>query len=457
VIVPPNTQAKVFSAVNVLMIVIDTLRADHLGCYGYRRATSPHIDTIAASGVLCESAFSTAIPTHPAFTTMYTGQYSITHGVVAHGGKREIPRTMPWLPEILNKNGYTTCAVDNLGDFRLGFDRGYEFYIDPTRKRVLNINADNREINARAIPWLQQHTAEKFFLLVHYWDPHTPYLPPRAYRELFYEGADPCDPNNHSLDGMERHPLGKMWRETWFSQLKGHVTDAEYITALYDGEIRYCDEGLGQLVDTLDGLGLADDTLVIITGDHGELMYHHGIFFDHHGLYDGNIHVPLLFRHPSLPPARLPHMVAHVDIAPTVLGFCGIVPPETMEGLDLRPLLTGESKAALRDFVVTQECTWQMKWAIRTGTHKLICARDEDFYGTPPRELYDLASDPDERHNIMDEEPRTAQVLQEQLDAWLSDKMQRNALADDPLRAHGLTLGRRWKEERAQDPHQEPK
>ena len=429
------------------MIIVDTLRADHLGCYGYSRATSPHIDGLAGQGVLCEQAFATAIPTHPAFATIYTGQYSITHGVVAHGGRREVPRSSPWLPELMNKNGYTTCGLDNLAESRLGYGRGYEFYIDPTGKRVLNINANNRMINARAIPWLEQHAGEQFFLLVHYWDPHTPYLPPRAYRTLFYGGKDPYDPSNHSLDGMERHPLGKTWRETWFNKLGGYVTDAEYITALYDGEIRYCDDGVGKLLKTLDRLGVADETLVVLTSDHGELMCRHGVFFDHHGLYDGNVHVPLVFRHPDLEPRRIAHLVAHVDLAPTLLDFCGIEIPEAMEGRGLAPLLRGESDAAPRDFVVSEECTWQMKWALRTKTHKLICARAEDFYGTPTRELYDLRKDPDELSNIIEETPETAEALEAQLEAWIAEKMARNGLTEDPLKVHGLTLGKRWRDE----------
>ena len=433
---------------NVLLVIVDTLRADHLGCFGYARRTSPNIDALAASGVVCERLFAASIPTHPAFVTMCTGQYPITHGVVAHGGRSEVPRTAPWLPEVMRKNHYTTCAIDNLAESRLGFGKGYEFYIDPTRNRPLHINADNRMINDRAIPWLEQHKTERFFTMVHYWDPHTPYLPPRAYRTLFYQG-DPCDPDNHSLDGMEAHPLGRMWRETWFTQLGGHITDAEYITALYDGEIRYCDEGIGKLLKTLRKLGLDENTLVVLTSDHGELMYRHKVFFDHHGLYDGNLHVPLILRHPDLAPRRVPHLAANVDLAPTVLGLCGVDIPAEMEGINLAPLIRGESDAPVRDSVVSEECTWQMKWAIRTETHKFIRAREPDFYGTPMRELYDLCTDPDELRNIADQDRETAQALEARLEAWISDKMRQNRLTEDPLARHGITLGKCWQQERA--------
>lgn len=397
-----------------------------------------------------DHAVAPAIPTHPAFVTLNTGQYSITHGVVAHGASTPVPRSAPWLPKLMQNAGYTTCAIDNLADWRQGFGRGYEFYIDPAQKGVLPINCDNRAINQRAIPWLERYGRERFFLFVHYWDPHTPYLPPRAYRGLFYKG-NPCDPDNHSLDAMTRHPLGQTWRETWFNKLGGNITDAEYIRGLYDGEIRYCDEGVGALLGKLEGLGLSENTLVVFTSDHGELMYRHGIFFDHHGLYDGNLHVPFLMRIPSASPRRIPHLVAQVDLAPTILDLCGIPVPETMEGVSLAARARGASNEPVWDFVVSQECTWQMKWSIRTLTHKFILAREEDFYGTPMRELYDLTHDPHELSNIAETQPDTARNLENTLETWIADKMAKNGLTQDPLIAHGLTLGKAWKEKTARD------
>ena len=431
---------------NILLIAIDTLRADHLGCYGYARNTSPNMDAFAREAVQFDTAFAAAIPTHPAFATINTGQYSVSHGVVSHGSSAPIPRNVPWLPAILQQNGYTTCAVDNLAEWRHGFGRGFEFYVDPTRRRALSINCDNRTLNRRAIPWLKQHAHEQFYLFVHYWDPHTPYLPPRAYRRLFYEGT-PNQPDNHLLDAMDRHPLGQTWRETWFNKLGPHITDPEYIVALYDGEVRYCDEGIGQLLRALDETGRRDDTLIVILGDHGELMYRHGIFFDHHGLYDGNLHVPWLLRHPEVAPQRAPGLAAHVDVAPTILELCGIEIPEAMEGTSWAKHLLGKAPVPDRDFIVSQECTWQMKWSIRTRTHKFILAREEDFYGTPMRELYDLRSDPDELHNIAEAEPELAADLERRLEDWIADRMQNAGLTVDPLVSHGLTLGSRWKGE----------
>ena len=348
---------------------------------------------------------------------------------------------------MLQKNGYTTCAIDNLGEWRFGFSQGYEFYVDPTRRRALSINCDNRAINGRAIPWLKQHGTERFFMMVHYWDPHTPYLPPRAYRKLFYKG-DPCDPGNHSLDGLMEHPLGRMWKETWFNKLGGNITDAAYLEALYDSEIRFCDDGIGKLLKTVEALKGAEDTLVILTSDHGELLFRHKVFFDHHGLYDGTLHVPLIMRHSGFAPKRVPHLVAHVDLAPTILELCGVAVPDGMEGSSLAPMLRDADAPPIRDCVVSQECTWQMKWSLRTHTHKFILAREEDFYHTPSRELYNLDADPCELRNIADDDPDTARAMESKLESWIAAKMAKNGLAQDPLVSHGITLGKAWKDEK---------
>ena len=435
-------------AVNLLVLAIDTLRADHLGCYGYGRGTSPNLDALASTAVLFEKHFATSIPTHPAFVTIMSGQHAMTHGVVAHGSPHPLPANMPWLPELFQRNGYTTCAVDNLAQSRMGFLRGFEFYIDPTQRSALSLNCDNREINRRAIPWLETHRNEAFFLMVHYWDPHTPYLPPRAYRTPFYAG-DPCAPSNRTLEGMERHPLGRAWRDTWFRSLGGGITDAEFIVALYDGEIRYCDEGIGQMLDAVDRLGLTENTVVAVISDHGEMMYRHGIFFDHHGLYDGTLHVPFMVRSPGLAPRRAGVLSTHIDVAPTLLRLCGVDVPAEMEGFDLGPWMRGERTGPGRDRVISQECTWQMKWSLRTMDHKFILAREPDFYGTPPRELYDLRNDPDELRNVATAQPDTAAALERELETWIAEGTARTGRVADPLIAHGVTLGTAWKKERA--------
>ncbi len=434
---------------NFLLISIDTLRADHLGCYGYRRPTSPTIDRLAASGALCEQLLCPAIPTHPSYTTFYTGQHPITHGVVAHGGSATPGTDAPVLPELLVRAGYATCAVDNLARSRPWFGRGYEFYIDPSVRRGHPLMVSAEELNHRAIPWLKAHASEPFFLFLHYWDPHTPYLPPEPYRRLFYEG-DACDPRNHSLEPLWNTPLGQVWRDTWFKWLGGRITDAAYVSALYDGAIRYLDDELAHLLQALDETGAADDTLVLLFGDHGESLTEHGIYFDHHGLYDCTLRVPLIVRWPGRIPAgrRLPQLVQHTDLAPTLLAAAGLSVPETMEGRSLLPLLTGASSEGHHARLITEECTWQAKWGLRDDRYKFILARQPDLYGSPARELYDLRADPGENRNLAGERPDLARELEAELEGWIADRLKASGRTVDPLIEQGITLGKRYYEAR---------
>jgi arylsulfatase len=428
---------------NVLVIAVDTLRADHLGCYGYDRPTSPHVDAFAAQGVLAEHFYCAGIPTQPSFTTLYTGQHPITHGIVAHGGKVELAREAPFLPSLLLAENYTTCAVDNLAQMRMWFRRGYEFYIDPSVRHIVSMDVTAEELNGRAIPWLQGHADETFFLFIHYWDPHWPLTPPAKYRGLFYEG-NPTDPDNRSLEGFWRHPLGQLARETWLRRPDGVVTDAAYAAALYDQEIRRLDDSIGALLGSLDELGLADDTLVLLFGDHGESLTEHGIFFDHHGLYDPVLHVPFIARWPGQVPAgvRLPQLLQHQDIAPTALDALDMSIPDEMDGQSFWPLLSGQTapEAPGRPFIVSCECTWQKKWSLRTARHKLILAREPDLYGTPDRELYDLATDPHEQRNLVGEEPALAAQLEQQLEGWIAERLDELGKDEDPLREQPVSL-----------------
>jgi arylsulfatase A-like enzyme len=429
---------------NIVFMLIDTLRADHLGCYGYPKPTSPAIDHLASEGTLFESCFAPGIPTTPAHTTLYTGRHPIAHNIVAHGGAADLDKKIPVLPELLQQAGMTTCAVDNLFDIKPWLARGYEFYVNPSHRHRMRLMVGCEEINARAIPWIRSHRTEPFFLFLHYWEPHTPYLPPRRYRR-FYDGSDAFDPSIKTLEPMHDTPFWALFGDTWFAKL-GPVTDPEYIVSLYDGEIRHVDDGVAAVLETLDREGLADDTLVVLTSDHGEVMVRNGIFFDHHGLYEENIHVPLVMRWPGRIAAgvRRDLMATHLDLAPTLLDAVGAQPAPLMEG---GSLLQGAAESAggpSREEVVCCESTWQSKWALRTRTHKLILAREPDHYGNPRRELYDLVADPGERRQIAEENPDLADAMERRLEEWITHRLAELGRTEDPLRAQGITLGKRW-------------
>ncbi|MCW3978227.1 MAG: sulfatase-like hydrolase/transferase, partial [Candidatus Bathyarchaeota archaeon] len=179
----------------VILLVIDTLRADHLGCYGYYRETSPYMDEVAKRSVLFENAYPSDVPTQPSFTSMFTGLRGIHSGVVSHSKTESLSEDAPYLTEILARNGVTTAAVSTLDMMRRWFARGFHYYFNPVagnRRRLQQVDAE--EINAVALPWIREHEDEGFFLFLHYWDPHGLYKPPEEYRRLFYDG-DERDPD----------------------------------------------------------------------------------------------------------------------------------------------------------------------------------------------------------------------------------------------------------------------
>jgi arylsulfatase A-like enzyme len=237
-------------------------------------------------------------------------------------------------------------------------------------------------------------------------------------------------------------PMGALARDTWARRPEGAVTDAAYLEALYDQEIRHLDDGVDALLGTLDELGLADDTLVLLTADHGESVTEHSIYFLHCGLYECVVRVPFIARWEGGIPAgrRLPQLLQHHDLAPTILEAVGARLPSEMDGQSFWPVLTGMSAAWERDFAVSCESTWQAKWALRTARHKFILARAPDMWGTPNRELYDLETDPREEHNLVEREPALAAALEQTLEAWIVERLAVAGRDQDPLIEEGVSL-----------------
>jgi arylsulfatase A-like enzyme len=309
---------------NVVLIALDTQRADHLGCYGYSRPTSPFIDRIARRGVLFERCYAPNIPTHPSFTTMLTGKEAITHNIVNIGGGVPLADGVRLLPEILKEHGYATAAVDSMGRH---FERGFEEYVTYTWDRSNPLVLRKAEtVTATALPVIARLRAQPrpFFLFIHYWDPHTPYLPPPPWRRKFYpRDRDPYDPRNHSMDEAWTWEPFKWYFHEWMPG----VTDADYVINLYDGETAYMDRHLRPVFQAL--APVQERTLVIVTADHGEILNEHLGYFDHHGLYEGNVRVPLILYWPGKLPAgrRVPGFVQNLDLAPTGLELAGVLDP----------------------------------------------------------------------------------------------------------------------------------
>lgn len=427
----------------IILISLDTLRADRLSSYGYAHPTSPYMDKIASQGVLFENTFAADIPTEVAHTGIFTGKVGLTTGVVSHGSDLSyLPKSVNWLPELLRRGDFTTAAVDNLYHLKEWFARGYEYYMNAIGKERW---IDGRRINDLAKPWLQAHKDEDFFLFLHYWDPHTPYLPPKEYIPQFYgEERDPYDPNNHSMDPAYNHRAYPFFKYHHYDLL-GNITDAEYINALYDAEIRYLDDRIRELDEYLEGLGIQEETLLILFGDHGESLTEHEIYWDHCGLYDVTVRVPMIMRFPGHISAgrRVSGMVQQVDMMPTILEAAGLDVLNDLDGKSLWPSIHGDENGT-QLAVYLSECAWQASRGLRTNEFKLIRTVDSGPFQRPPLELYDLNMDPKETVNLAESRPDIAAQLQSRLDEWVDSKLGNR---EDPmkvvLRERGLPFRRR--------------
>lgn len=430
---------------NIILIVIDTLRADHLGCYGYGRNTSPRIDELAQDGVRFASCYSQAPWTIPSFTTIMTGMFPEAHRVAAspwnvpNANRITLDDRVPVLAELLLDAGYVTAAFDNLHQMASHpkwFVRGYNYYVNATPRTGLfhhHVRADH--INAQLEPWLESHRRDKFFAFVHYWEPHTPYNQPSPFDTMFPAEIDL--PTVATPDGGKYVP-GWGRRET---------LNARTLRAIagYDGEIRFVDEYVGRVVGMLQRLGLWDDTLLIISGDHGECMTEHGVLFEHLHLYEPTVHVPLIFAGPQTRGAGkvVDSLVQHTDILPTVLDLIGVPIPPTVDGQSLKGHLNGSPDAPTRRQVHALQDGKFPTRMLRTRDWKLIHryqfsegARREMGIG---RELYSLADDPYELRNVADSQPAVVRRLEVEMGEWLKQVLSPHG-GIDPLQAEELTV-----------------
>lgn len=418
---------------NIVLIALDTQRADHLGCYGYEKATSPFLDSIAAQGVLFERCYAPNIPTHPSFTTILTGKEAITHNIVNIGGDVPIEPGILMIQELLQQAGWHTAAVDTMGRH---FSRGFDDYVSPgwdrsdplTLRRAEHVT----EPALQLIASLKTQT-RPFFLFLHYWDPHTPYLPPADFRTMFYPpGRDPYAADNHSMDPAWNDEMFKWYFHDWMPG----VTDSEYVNALYDAETAYMDWQLRRVFAALQPI--AQETLVIITADHGEILDEQLGFYDHHGLYEGNVRVPLILFWPGRFPAgkRVPGFVQNVDFVPTLLELAGIPDTVGTEGVSLLPCIT-DQRDANYDQVFLSEATWEVKRGIVNDHWKFIQSIEPDPHGRPMQELFDLRTDPTEQTNLAALKPKAVKKLKARLDKWVAKRLRETGRDVDPIVQQG--------------------
>ena len=419
---------------NIILLGIDSLRADHLSCYGYPRLTSPHLDRFALAGTLFENTFSAHVPTTSAYASMLTGMDCFSTQVVAlrhNGGLRSEVRT---LAELLKDEGYATTCVGFTGN---PSSRGFDTYLDYPAWGSWNEGRSPKaqRLNEVTLPELDRLVAQDdpFFLFLRHMDPHAPYLPPEPFERIFYHG-DETDPTNASMEPVMNF---KPFRDFFASWLPPGISDKEYVIAQYDGAIAYMDACIQALFTALETRGILDDTVVAVNGDHGETLYEHECWFDHHGLYDNVLHVPLMIRYPPKVPAgkRVAGFNQHKDLVPTILELADISSDADFDGQSLLKLVREEVPSFESEVYIT-ECTWMRKHGWRTPQWKLIIALEPDFHFKPEVELYNLTEDPLETTNVAATHPDTVETLTGRMNAWIQRREEETGLPN-PIHHQG--------------------
>ena len=420
---------------NVLWITIDTLRADHLGCYGYPRETTPWLDELAAESLVFERAFTPIATTLPSHTSMFTGVYPHEHGILANiaGGQTYLrnPELLT-LAEVLRQGGYATRAVISAFPLReeFGLATGFDIYHQPKARKQRGAKAATKAA-LNALKELQDPAVDGApgFLWVHYFDPHVPYSPPPEYRDRFQMTEE-------ELAGfVARGFLERAQRRT------GEWNELDKGTDFYDEEVAFADFEIARLMREAKASGWLDDAIIIVTADHGEGLNQHGM--PGHGfVWQEQLRVPLIMRIPGEEAGRVPYSMSLVDVAPTLLRFIDVPGKaeflEQATGVDrLDPSISHVDARILGQGSPLQSTDGNIDYTLRAGGWNLHLAPNGI------RRLYRVDTDPDETVDLAESEAAIADRLEKELREWVA--LQRREVtteaASDAVRAELRALG----------------
>lgn len=394
---------------NVLFILVDTLRADHLGAWGYGRPTSPNVDAFAREAVKFDAARSQASCTFPSVNSILTSR-----GPAAFLGQPDqaltIPQGIPSLAEILREHGYRTAAVsasavvrNNRSRFNPhgGFGRGFDVFHEDCVWRHAEC------VNQAAKEQLKAPRGDRpFFLYLHFIDPHGPYQTPKEWPHKFAHGK----PDKKWVRIGDPNPIGD-WLYKGDEKPEFTPEDFQHLKDLYDDEIAYFDERFAELMESFRAAGLLDDSIVVFAADHGEEFLEHGDLKHCRNLFDTSVHVPMLLKIPGVAARTVSRPVQNLDLTPTILDYLGIDARKYgFEGRSLRSEIEGKAKAPGLQFGLMGD-----QRSVSDGRFKLI----ESFAGKPPV-LFDLKNDPGETRNILAAERRAYAALRDALNAWIA-------------------------------------
>jgi arylsulfatase A-like enzyme len=428
---------------NVVLITIDALRADHLGTYGYVRATSPAIDRLANQSVVFEQAVVAWPKTTPGLASIMSGQYAHTIRMM-YGTWDPLLEKTTTLSEILKGADYATSGIVTNGNLSIaqGWKQGFDEYTEMWHRG----GGWPGVVTERGLAFARAHTGKPFFLWLHYIDPHSPYAagePKFRFRFVDDQFADQLlyDPEKSRRRPID--PKTATWRNEGIKSIPASVAedgreDVTFYIAEYDAEIAYTDHYVGEFLDGLKAAGLADRTVVVLAADHGEALGDHNWYFDHGRFaYDDVSRIPLLVHVPGVAPRRVAPPVSSIDVAPTILDAVGVPSPVPMEGRSLVPVLDGKTDR-VRDHVFNEAgYNREPQTTVRDGRWKLIYVPSKEARSVMQGglfELYDIEADPLETRNLADTHPEEVARLKPVLFAWMRK-------ARPPLNAYEMIRG----------------
>ena len=368
---------------NLILISLDDLRVDRLGCYGYQRPTSPFIDALAEKSTVFADVVTQFTSTRYSHLALLTGQYPFSS------------RQEPLLAQVLRKEGFRTAGFTGGGfmHHQYGFDRGFEVFSDSQQYKGLQVSLP------QILPWLREHYKERFFLLVHTYDAHCPWAPPEPYRSMFvgekarrFEIDGKCDNNYYNAFGMTPE-------------------DYDVLSDVYDGNVRWTDALVGQLLQEIARLGLDENTVIVVIADHGEVLGTEGVM-GHGKLYEEEVHVPLIMYVPHEAAQRVLEPAQLIDVMPTVLHLLNVDAPPALDGVDLVPYMRGKLSFGGKRLRITQAVEGER--AIRANaTWKLVVGKR-----SAPDRLFNIQRNP--LQDVSRDNPAITRLLHHQLDRALS-------------------------------------
>lgn len=404
---------------NVILISVDTLRADHLGCYGYERSTTPNIDQFAKDGILFVNAIAQSSWTLPSHLSLFTSLYPSSHGVISK--EEKLNEKHITLAEVLQGIGYETVAFTDGGYVKEKFGyQGFDhFESNRTGKEEYGIEV----VYTKAVNWLKGNHSKPFFLFLHTYQPHSPYdpLPPfDIYSDKNYNGIVDVSAGQKS---------------DYYEGIKSEMTreDYQYVIDKYDGEILYTDHFIGKLFEELRRLGLYDKSVIILTSDHGENFMDHTDselgFIGHYELYDEIVKVPLIIKAPELPTGKVINAQAEsIDIMPTVLDLLEINIHHKVDGGSLMGLIehgSYDDVFAFSERSLSPNREFDEYKMIRSNDWKLLL-RLRNSPDPSEMELYNLKVDPKEQNNLFTEEAEVGKLLLANLQSWMDTQKEKS-------------------------------